>query len=440
MTAPDEASLFEALSAIVASELGLVFRGSRTHGLVDGARRAARTTTQGDLAELVAGAQRMDPVVLAALAREITVGETYFFRDHAHFDVVRAATRAAIASGASLRLWSAGCSSGEEAYSLAIVALDTDEAIADRLEVFGTDLSTGALERARDAIYRPWSFRDVAPALVEKWFEPGEGTGTLRPIARVRKLARFARVNLVDGMGAPMHVDVVFCRNVLIYFDKPGIAGAGRVLSHCLSPGGLIVLGPSDPLLPGDDLDVDRTFGFFTWRRRTAAARSTARPPATTSIPPSRAPLTRPPPSRALAPVTLPPPELVRDLLGTAREHANRGAYERALRGLEGHAPSGASLALSAAILHAQGNLTAALQLAEAATLLDATSAEAWTLLATTALESGDRARAREALNHAEGLAMRAPPVLGAHASFEDLTHAIRGIEAQLARHRPRRR
>ena len=56
------------------------------------------------------------------------------------------------------------------------------------------------------------------------------------------------------------------------------------------------------------------------------------------------------------------------------------------------------------------------------------------------ALESGDRARAREALDHAEGLVVRAPPVLGAHASFEDLTHAIRGIAALLARHRPRRR
>lgn len=439
----DETALIEQLAPVVARELGLVFRGSRTHGLVEGARRAAQATARGDLAELVARAEAQDPVVLASLGRELTVGETYFFRDHGHFDVVREATRRALADGTRLRLWSAGCSSGEEAYSLAIVALETDPAIASQLEVVGTDLSTGALERARDASYRPWSFRDVDPALLERWFEPGDGTGVLRPIESVRARVRFERVNLISGIGAPSEVAVVFCRNVLIYFDKPGIGAAGHVLARSLAPEGVIVLGPSDPLLPNEELEVDRTFGFFTWRHRGHAPASPARtvPPPRTGPPPR--PTTPPPPPPRVtrrpsaAPVDSP---AVEDPLVRARTLANAGAYERALAALDGHASSGASLALVAAILHAQGNVTGARAKAEEATALDATSAEAWTLLATAALDAGDADRAQEAIAHAAGLAVHAPPVLAAHASFDDLRHAIRGIEAQLARRRGRRR
>ena len=241
----------------------------------------------------------------------------------------------------------------------------------------------------------------------------------------------------MSGIGAPSDVAVVFCRNVLIYFDKPGIAAAGHVLGRSLAPDGVIVLGPSDPLLPNEELEVDRTFGFFTWRHRGHAPPPPARtgpPPQPTTTPPPPTRMTRRPP----APEPAPPP--VEDPLVRARELANAGAYDRALAVLGGHAPTGASLALVAAILHAQGDVTGARTKAEEATGLDATSAEAWTLLATAALDAGDVNRAQEAIAHASGLAVRPPPVLAAHASFDDLRHAIRGIEAQLARRRGRRR
>ncbi|NNJ25002.1 CheR family methyltransferase [Alienimonas chondri] len=187
------------------------------------------------------------------LVGKLTVGETYFFRDTRQFEFVRDRIFPDLLSrkrsGGSPRLWSAGCSSGEEAYSLAILLQDADPAGEGR--VLATDLSRPALRRAREARYREWSLRGEWRAVAMRYLSLEDGVYALDP--RIRRRAVFEYLNLsadrypslaTDTWG----LDLIFCRNVLIYFDRQTTARVCRQFYECLVPGGWLVLGASDPL------------------------------------------------------------------------------------------------------------------------------------------------------------------------------------------------
>jgi chemotaxis protein methyltransferase CheR len=221
-----------------------VFPPPRAHSLDEAIRRAGEASGHDDVAALAASVERGDARTLHALASAATVGETYFFRDRTVWEALRSELlprAAARRDGQRVRLWSAGCSSGEEAWTLAIVARETlGEGTFD---VLGTDLSADQIGRARRGVYRPWSFRDVAPELVDRWFRQ-EASG-LAVRDDLRGDVRFEVANLLEP--GPRDVDVVLCRNVLIYFDPPAIAAAHAHLARALAPGGCLVLGPVDP-------------------------------------------------------------------------------------------------------------------------------------------------------------------------------------------------
>ncbi|MEW5851967.1 MAG: protein-glutamate O-methyltransferase CheR [Myxococcota bacterium] len=152
-----------------------------------------------------------------------------------------------------LRIWSAGCSSGEEAYTLAIMLLRHPLLRGWELEVVGTDLSRRALARARRAVYGRSSFRDIDPALLERYFTPlsGAEAGNHEVKPEVRALVTLGRVNLwADGEVCTVgRLDVILCRNVLIYFDREGKRKVIESFHERLKPGGYLLLGHSENLL-----------------------------------------------------------------------------------------------------------------------------------------------------------------------------------------------
>jgi chemotaxis protein methyltransferase CheR len=182
----------------------------------------------------------------------ITTNETHFFRTGGHFDwfggpflddlVARAASGR---HDRSVRVWSAACSSGEEAYSLAICLLEARQRLAGwRLSVFGTDISEAMVAQARRGGYRQRSLEQVSAARLETHFSAtGADEWTVKPA--VASLCEFRRHNLLDPLPGP-GFDCIFIRNVFIYFDRGSKEVAVRNLVAALAPGGFLVVGPSD--------------------------------------------------------------------------------------------------------------------------------------------------------------------------------------------------
>ena len=194
---------------------------------------------------------------LRSLLNEITIGETCLFRSQPQLDALRKVIvpeflrQKGKQATKKLRLWSAGCSTGEEAYTLAMSMLEEREGLLKgwQVEIVATDLNDRSVETAQAGIYGDCAFRNTADHFKRKYFVPiGEGKFRVRP--EVRKLVTCGRLNLKDdsAISAMAGVDVIFCCNVLIYFDGPS---KSRVVEHFfdnLNFGGYFFLGPSESL------------------------------------------------------------------------------------------------------------------------------------------------------------------------------------------------
>ena len=191
---------------------------------------------------------------LATLAALLTVGETHFFRNKDHWRAFAECVlpwileRNAATSQRRIRIWSAGCSTGEEAYTVGIVLSRSLPDLARwSVEIIGTDISPVAIAAAKRAVFTEHSFRGVPPEIKKEYFDPVEA-GRYRPRADIRDMVRFQEMNLLDttAMTQMCDVDVVFCRNVLIYFDA---SGSQRVMAHfhrSLRSGGYVFLGHAE--------------------------------------------------------------------------------------------------------------------------------------------------------------------------------------------------
>lgn len=255
---------FAKVARIVSEHSGLTFPAERrpyTEAAIRRAMAAARANDfQAYAAELCANA-----ALLGALLGEITVGETYFFRDPAQFAVLRKTVIPELCARSSLRFWSAGCASGEEAYSLAMLA--EEFALQDRCAITGTDISPHAIERARQGVYGDWSFRAQPVPWRGGCFT--ERSGKWHIAARFRERVAFSVANLSHAeAGQPTDVDVIFCRNVLMYFDSGALQRAARALADALRPGGWLFTSPADPMLPPESgLEVISTPAGLVYRK-----------------------------------------------------------------------------------------------------------------------------------------------------------------------------
>lgn len=185
----------------------------------------------------------------------LTTNLTEFFREPHHYPVL--AAHALKSTHRPFRVWSAACSTGEEPYSLAMTLCDAFDSITPPISLVATDLDTGVLAKAREGIYADERIADVDDDHLKRYFLRGKGAreGSVRMRAEIRSLITFHQLNFLSAdwdIKGPF--DAIFCRNVLIYFDKPTQYRVLQRLAERLAPGGLFFAGHSESLLYAADL------------------------------------------------------------------------------------------------------------------------------------------------------------------------------------------
>jgi chemotaxis protein methyltransferase CheR len=236
--------------------MGLQFDDTKLGHLGDVLQRRVNASGRGSAAYLWELESEASPSEISALARELTVGETYFFRNHEQFsalaEVVFPARLRARApqqpAPKTLRLLSAGCSSGEEAYSMAIVARETLIPPCT-VVIRAVDVNPEALERARRRRYSPWALRETPRDIQTKWFRE-HGRDMVLDDA-IRDMVTFEAANLAKDdprLWQPACYDVIFCRNVLMYFEPQQMRAVIARIAQSLAPGGFLFLGHAETL------------------------------------------------------------------------------------------------------------------------------------------------------------------------------------------------
>jgi len=186
-------------------------------------------------------------VALAVLADRLTTNHTSFFREATHFDFLCSTVLPALRTLPRVNIWSAGCSSGEEPYSIALSILGSVPHLASRIAIRATDISTRMLERASAATYAADRIQAIPPALRSRYVLPAGVPNTFRVAPAARNLVDFARHNLIDPFPA-LRFSVIFCRNVMLYFDRPTHQSLVQRLAAHLEPGGFLFIGHTDSL------------------------------------------------------------------------------------------------------------------------------------------------------------------------------------------------
>ncbi|WP_224241347.1 CheR family methyltransferase [Hyalangium gracile] len=258
---------------------------------------------------------------LRALLPLVTVGHTEFFRDPKQFRALERFILPQLLAKArremrKVFIWSAGCATGEEPYSVAMVMSELG-ALSMEVDVWATDLNLAAVEAARQGRFSVRRAGNIASERLERFFKPVEEGLEVQP--GIREYVRFEGLNLAaptfDGMVAPGSLDLILCRNVIIYFDLPTIRGLMDRFLNALRPGGLLFLGYSESLFKVyDRFEMIEVDGAFVYRRPVAdpKARPTLPPipqPSTTPAGGTAIPLTTPVPmpSSGLPPRPRPP-------------------------------------------------------------------------------------------------------------------------------------
>ncbi len=193
---------------------------------------------------------------LIAMIDSISTNLTSFFREESHFHKLREVVPAMIAASGSglhvprLRIWSAGCSTGEEPYSLAITVREIADGREIDLRMLATDISTEALKTAAEGVYPKEKVKNIPPLLLRKYFQIGQRrwSGYYRVKKEIRDTMKFRRFNLMETLPVNSIFDVIFCRNVMIYFDKETQKNLIERFYGCLRKGGYFFVGHSESL------------------------------------------------------------------------------------------------------------------------------------------------------------------------------------------------
>ena len=258
MSPADCEPLWTRLAEFLATHLGLCFGPERREDLRRGMVGAAEEfgfKTPESCAEWLLSAP-LNKTQIDTLAGQLTVGETYFFRHARSFEVLEteilpellAVRRSGLRS---LRVWSAGCCTGEEPYSLAILLT---RSIPDwrrwQVSILATDINVRFLEQAAAGVFRDWSFRDTPPGFKENYFQH-LGGGRYEILPYLKQLVSFSYLNLAADtypslLNNTNAMDVILCRNVLMYFTAAQATRVVGQLQRCLIPGGWLLCSPTD--------------------------------------------------------------------------------------------------------------------------------------------------------------------------------------------------
>lgn len=420
-------SWLDAAATVVRDRTGLVFGQARRadfeRAVMAGMRRARVRAPSDYFAQVAARAELMDDLVA-----DITVGETYFFREPRQLAVLRTQILpdllAQRPAGHRLRIWSAGCATGEEAYTLAILAREVG--LDPQPYIIATDISRVSLKRAGLARYGRWSLRGTPPDVVPRYFD-ADGP-TFRLDASLRASVEFGYLNLAADAYPSLAtgvwgMDVVLCRNVLMYFDRETVMNVSRRLIDALAVGGWLVLGPSDPVLEAPahcDIVVTEA-GLMYHRSAERKASITAIPSQSlraSPIPPVQdawpAPHTPATASTSRKDLRTPSVAVCAQSIAEVRELANRGALEEAGRAcaaaLDVHRQSAELHYLHAVLLAEAGHCAESARAARAALYLDRELIVAQIALGTALVRIGNHDEARRAFRNAERLLSKLSP------------------------------
>ncbi|HWM88410.1 MAG TPA: protein-glutamate O-methyltransferase CheR [Kofleriaceae bacterium] len=402
-----------AIAARLEADAGLAFPGPRQPMIEARMRRAMTKEGLADPAALLAAIG--DASVFERLLDEVTIGETFFFRDAQHYDFVAERVVPGVIARRgpdhALRSWSAGCASGEEAYSLAMVFHDLG--LNPGCRVLATDISRAALDQARRGRYRRWSLRGEGAVRARNHLLPDGDCWRVEPVVAAR--VDFEYLNLVrdryPGLSTgTWSMDLIFCRNVLIYFGADTVRAVIDKLAASLADGGVLILGPSDPPVYGHDLLEPLAGSPGIYVRRSQWARLV--PPPAPRLEPEP-PVARPDPPPPVAPAepgrTDPAAEAAVAIRSLARVDESSALAHCA--GAVAQHPLAAELHyLHAVLLAAHGQTSEAQAAARRALYLDPSLVVVHFVLGAALWRSGDTAAARRAFASAARLAEQRPP------------------------------
>lgn len=250
--------LLERLSDVLGARMGLHYPKARWADLERGIAAVARAMGMPDaptcVKRLLSAPLTQEQV--ETLATHLTIGETYFFRERRTFEALEtqifpALLRERAAGGRRLRIWSAGCCTGEEPYSIAMLLARMVPNIAEwNVSILATDIDPQFLRKAAQAVYGTWSFRDVPAAVRARHFSR-TADGRFELATQIRKMVTFAYLNLAEDVYPALDngtnaMDLILCRNVLIYFEASRGRDVLRKLARCLVEGGWLLVAPAE--------------------------------------------------------------------------------------------------------------------------------------------------------------------------------------------------
>jgi len=272
----------EQIAQLLRDRTGLVFPDARVRDVEATITRAMGQRGISDPNRLVE-VLSTDDMILDTMIAELTIGETYFDRDPAQFEFLRSVVIPDILNARPaeepVRIWSAGCASGEEPYTIAMLLVDMG--VAARARILGTDISQQRIERARRGVYTRWSLRSMSDTDRDRWFKRRGNTYEIDP--GLRRYTEFRYLNLASealpvSLGGAGGMDLIMCRNVMIYFGQDTVRAVAERLMSSLSPDGWLILGASDPSI-GElvDCEVIMTDAGVAYRRTRSPASSSER-------------------------------------------------------------------------------------------------------------------------------------------------------------------
>jgi chemotaxis protein methyltransferase CheR len=248
---PDD---FDLLTTMLRQRSGLVLTREKAYLLESRLLPVVRKHSLKTLEDLIQAIRtKRDEAMIGAVIQAMTTNDTLFFRDRKPFERFRSVLLPHLLSTRAdkhhIRIWSAGTSSGQEAYSLAMICLEEAAKLQDwKIDIIGTDLSHAMIERARTGIYSQFEVQRGLPVrMLVKYFQPlGDGKWQMRE--DIRQMVQFQEVNLVQDLGPIGVFDLVFCRNVMSYFDSTIKRRVLDSMAAVMAPDGMLALGDGETI------------------------------------------------------------------------------------------------------------------------------------------------------------------------------------------------
>ncbi|WP_420326084.1 CheR family methyltransferase [Mameliella sp.] len=263
---------FRAIARLAQERFGLSLAESKKPLVYSRLSRRLKSRQVGNFTDYLTLLERSEEAAeRLELISALTTNVTSFFREKHHFDALAEGLAQRVTAGKRVRIWSAGCSSGQEPYSIAMTVLDTvPEAARADLRILATDIDPKIVRKARDGVYSAEDVAGIPAPMRGKWTKATDATGKTYGVTRALKdLITFNELNLMVDWPFRGPFDAIFCRNVAIYFDQETQRRLWQRFSTMLNPDGLLFIGHSERVT-GPALQTLTAFGITSYRKARA--------------------------------------------------------------------------------------------------------------------------------------------------------------------------